>query len=230
MSPAHARNPLEVLAEVAARPRLRGALHFWAFFVALVAGGMLVARATTYGSDATIACAIYAVSVCGMLGTSAAYHRVRWRRPGPHAWMRRLDHSMIFVLIAGTYTPVAILALDGTLRTVIAAVVWGGALAGIGLKLLWIDHPRWISAVVYIGLGWVAVAATGQLADTTGASGVTLFVVGGLLYSVGAVVYARQRPEPRPGVFGYHELFHALVVVALAVHFAAIAFRVLPQA
>ena len=165
-----------------------------------------------------------------MLGTSATYHRVRWRRARAHAWMRRLDHAMIYVLIAGTYTPVALLVLDGTLRTVVLAIAWGGAAAGIVLKLAWIGAPRWVSAGTYLALGWVAVVCANDLLAGVGLVGSLLFVVGGLLYTVGAVVYARRRPDPVPRVFGFHEVFHALVALALVAHYAAIAFGVLPHA
>jgi hemolysin III len=142
--------------------------------------------------------------------------------------MRRLDHSMIFVLIAGTYTPFALLVLHGTLAHAILIVVWAGALGGIVLNLVWITAPRWLIAAVYVALGWVAVAAMPALADKIGASGVALLMGGGLLYTAGAVIYATKRPDPAPAVFGYHEIFHALVVAAAAAHFAVVAFYALP--
>jgi len=167
--------------------------------------------------------------VTGLLTTSATYHRIDWRRPRARAWMRRLDHSMIFVLIAGTYTPFSLLVLDGTLATAVLIVVWAGALGGIVLNLVWITAPKWLTATVYIALGWVAVIAMPQLADRLGALGVALLMGGGLLYTAGAIIYAARRPDPAPAVFGYHEIFHALVLAAAAAHFAVVAFYALPS-
>jgi hemolysin III len=172
---------------------------------------------------------IYALSVAALFGTSALYHRISWRTVRARRWMRRLDHTMIFVLIAGSYTPIAVLALHGTLSTVVLCVVWGGALAGIVLKLVWIDAPKPLVAAVYVALGWVAVLTFGQIGGAIGGLGLIGLAVGGLLYSVGAVIYALGRPNPVPGVFGYHEVFHALVIAAAALHYAVIAFAVAPR-
>jgi hemolysin III len=158
-----------------------------------------------------------------MFGASALYHRVAWR-PSLAPWFRRLDHSMIFVLVAGTYTPFALLVLAPALGWAVLGVVWGGALAGVVISLLWIDAPRWLTAVLYVALGWVSIVIMPQLWDRAGVLAVALLATGGVLYTVGAVVYARRRPDPAPRVFGYHEVFHALVIAAAAVHFAAIAF------
>jgi hemolysin III len=144
-------------------------------------------------------------------------------------WMRRLDHSMIFVLIAGTYTPFALLVLHGALARTILIVVWAGALGGTILNLVWVRAPKPVTAAVYIALGWVAVAAFPQMASAMGAVGVGLIAFGGVLYTAGAVIYALRRPNPVPGVFGYHEVFHTLVVVAAAAHFAAVAAYALPR-
>jgi hemolysin III len=209
------------------KPRMRGVLHQYAFFVSVVLGAVLVIVAP--GGRARLAAAIYAFAVSGLLGTSALYHRVTWSKRA-RAWMRRLDHSMIFVLIAGTYTPFALLVLSGALAQAILIVVWAGALGGIVLNLVWITAPRWLIAAVYVALGWVAVAAMPALADKLGAGGVALLVGGGLLYTAGAVIYATKRPDPSPQVFGYHEIFHALVVAAAAAHFAVVAFYALPNA
>jgi hemolysin III len=208
------------------KPRLRGVLHQYAFFVSVVLGAALVIAAP---DGAKLAATIYTFAVSGLLGTSALYHRVTWSKRA-RAWMRRLDHSMIFVLIAGTYTPFALLVLDGTLAEAILIVVWAGALGGIVLNLVWITAPRWLIAAVYLALGWVAVAAMPALADKLGATGVALLMGGGLLYTAGAVIYATKRPDPAPQVFGYHEIFHALVVAAAAAHFAVVAFYALPAA
>src|SRR5215207_8971252 len=210
----------------AVKPRLRGVSHEWAFFLSLGLGTALVIAAKT--PRATLAVAIYAVSLSALLGTSALYHRVEWQRPGVRRWMRRLDHSMIFFLIAGTYTPFALLVLHGDLATVILVVVWAGALAGIFMKLVWIDAPKTLVAILYLALGWVAVAAFPTMLDELGITGTALVAIGGLLYSAGALVYAFQRPNPAPTVFGYHEVFHALVILAAALQYAVIAFYVIP--
>ena len=143
--------------------------------------------------------------------------------------MRRLDHSMIFVLIAGTYTPVCLLALHGPLARTVLIVVWAGALGGVIFKLLWIDAPKWLLALVYVALGWVSAAIFGQLPAAVGWLGVAGLAAGGLLYTVGAVVYASEWPNPWPRTFGYHEVFHALVLGAASMHYAVIAFAVLPR-
>ena len=212
----------------AVKPRLRGVVHEYAFFVALVAGAALLIVAPA--GKARVAIAIYVLGLAGLLGTSALYHRVTWRTPNVRRWVRRLDHSMIFLLIAGTYTPFALLVLSQPLGTVVLVLIWTGAVGGIVLSLLWPDAPRPVSAAIYISLGWVAIIAMPQLFDRLGVLGIVLIVAGGLLYSTGAIVYARKRPDPVPTVFGYHEIFHVLVVAAAALHFAVIAFLVLPLA
>jgi len=209
------------------RPRLRGVLHQWAFFVSVVLGALLVVLAPA--GEARTATLIYAAAVCGLFGVSALYHRVTWR-PAVRRWMRRLDHSMIFVLIAATYTPFGMLVLEGTLAVVVLAIVWGGALAGVLLKLVWIDAPKWLVATAYVALGWVAAIAMPELGSRLGLGALALLIGGGTAYTAGAVIYARQRPDPAPTVFGYHEIFHLLVIVAAAAHFAAVAFFVLPGA
>src|SRR5438132_7597152 len=208
------------------KPRLRGVLHQWAFFVSVPCGAGLILAASA--GRARLAAAIYAVAVSALLGTSALYHRVTWR-PAARRWMRRLDHSMIFVLIAGTYTPVSLLALKGSLATAILIVLWAGAAGGVVFKLLWIDAPKWLFAAVYVLLGFVTAAVFGELPAAIGWLGVAGLAAGGLLYTVGAVVYASGRPNPWPRVFGYHEVFHALVILAAALHYAVIAFAVLPR-
>jgi hemolysin III len=212
----------------AVKPRLRGVVHEYAFFVALAAGAALLIVAPA--GKARVAIAIYVLGLAGLLGTSALYHRVTWRKPNVRRWVRRLDHSMIFLLIAGTYTPFALLVLSQPLGTVVLVLIWTGAVGGIVLSLLWPDAPRPVSAAIYISLGWVAIIAMPQLFHRLGALGIVLIVAGGLLYSAGAIVYARKRPDPVPTVFGYHEIFHVLVVAAAALHFAVIAFLVLPLA
>jgi hemolysin III len=212
----------------AVKPKLRGVSHEWAFFLSLGFGATLIILAET--PKATLAVAIYAISLSALFGTSALYHRVNWRRPSVRQWMRRLDHSMIFFLIAGTYTPFALLVLNGTLAMAILAVVWIGAIAGAIVEMIWIDHPKWASALIYLSLGWVAVATFPELWSSMGVAGTLLVAAGGLLYTAGAVVYAIQRPNPNPAVFGYHEIFHLLVIAAAVAHFSAIAFFALPHA
>jgi hemolysin III len=208
------------------KPRLRGVSHQWAAVGALAAGIALVAVADS-GRE-RLACAIYAASVIALFTTSATYHRVNWTSKDARRWMRRLDHAMIFVLIAGTYTPFALLALHGTLASVILIVVWAGALLGIVEQAIWVEAPNIAVAIPYVALGWVAVAATPQMLDRLGVLPTVAVGVGGVLYTLGAVVYARQRPDPAPAVFGYHEIFHVLVILAAAVHYAVVAFAVLP--
>ena len=202
------------------KPRLRGVLHQLAFFVSLVAGAALVLIAPA--GRATFATAVYAFTVAGLFGVSAIYHRVNWVSASARRWMRRLDHSMIFLLIAGTYTPFALLALHGTLATAILIAVWGGALGGIVLNLAWIDVPKWVTAVVYVALGWVAVIAFPAMFDELGVIATALVALGGVLYTLGAVVYAAHRPDPAPAVFGYHEVFHTLVVAAALAHYVVV--------
>jgi hemolysin III len=212
----------------AAKPRLRGVSHQWAFFVSIFTGAVLVLLAPN--GEALAAAGIYSLSVMALFGTSALYHRINWKTLNARRWMRRLDHSMIFVLIAGTYTPFALLALDGGLATAILIVVWSGALAGVVLQLCWVDAPRLLSAIVYVAMGWVALAAFPQMIDRIGITGTALVAAGGILYSAGAVIYATKRPNPAPKVFGYHEVFHALVILAAALHYAVVALIVLPGA
>jgi hemolysin III len=207
------------------KPRLRGVSHQWGFVVSLACGVALIALAPP--GRAVVAAAIYAAAVSALLGTSTLYHRVDWR-PAARRWMRRLDRSMIYVLIAASYTPFALLALHGALATVVLLVVWTGAGGGVLLQLVWPDHPKWVAVVVSVTLGWVVVITLTQLPGTIGWGAIGALLVSGALYTAGAVVYARERPNPRPGVFGYHEVFHALVLAAAAIHYAVVAFVVLP--
>jgi hemolysin III len=203
------------------KPRLRGVLHQWAFGVSLVAGAALLLEAES--PRARLAMAVYALSVAALFGTSALYHRVDWRTLGARRRMRRLDHTMIFVLIAGTYTPFGLLVLHGSLGPVILITAWSAALAGALFRLIWIDAPSWLIATTYIAVGWIAVIAIPELVGRLGIVAVMALALGGVLYSVGGLVYARQRPDPLPTVFGYHELFHLLVVVAAALQYAVVA-------
>jgi hemolysin III len=220
------RAPAAADPEVRVRPRLRGLSHQYAFFASLASGTLLVLLAPT--PRATLATAIYAASVSALFGVSALYHRSTWTTTPARRRMRRLDHAMIFLLIAGTYTPVGLLVLEGTLATVVLAVVWGGAVAGIVLELAWASAPSWLGGTVYLALGWVAVVATPQLFTRLGVAGGLLLVAGGLVYSAGVAVYALRRPDPVPAVFGYHEVFHLLVIAGVAAHFLAISRYALP--
>jgi hemolysin III len=208
------------------RPRLRGLLHLGAFVVALALGVTLVLLA---GPEDGTAFAVYGLAVCGLFGVSALYHRGRWQ-PAVRARLQRVDHSMIFVLIAGTYTPVCVYVLDGGLGAALLAVVWGGALAGAALELRPTPTPRGVLVGVSIALGWVALLAMPSVLDGLGWVATALVALGGVLYTVGAVIYARRRPDPLPAVFGYHELFHALTIGGAALHYAVIGFWVLPLA
>jgi hemolysin III len=205
------------------RPLLRGTLHQGAFVVALVVGALFIADAD--GGRPRVAATVFAVSVVTMLGASALYHRITWS-PRVRPWMRRIDHAGIYLLIAGTYTPVGLLSLHGTLQRVTLAVIWAGAAVAIALKFAWVSAPKWLAAVTGIALGWAGVAALPQVADTAGLTAVILLAAGGIAYTAGAIVYALRRPDPVPHVFGYHELFHALTLVAVACQYVAIAFYV----
>ena len=212
-----------VLAAVAARPRLRGWLHLWAFAVSVAAGIVLVSVVgATRGAEAGLATAVYALTVCLLFGTSAVYHRVRWTRASRHALLARLDHSMIFVFIAGTYTPFAMLVLPERTGDIVLAVVWSGALGGVVLKSIWLTAPRWLSVPLYLGLGWVAVFTLPDLLANGGVAAFVLIAAGGLLYTGGAIVYALKRPDPWPLVFGFHEVFHLCTVVAATCHMVAV--------
>jgi hemolysin III len=208
------------------KPRLRGVFHQWAFVVSLAAGAALVVAAPS-GRAAAVG-AVYAGALAGMFGASALYHRVSWP-PALLPWLRRLDHSMIFVLIAGTSTPVAVLGLEGVLPVVVLAIVWAGALAGLLLNLVWIGAPRRLVVFVYVVLGWVGVVLLPETVRHVGVAPALLFALGGALYTAGAVIYVRRRPDPRPAVFGFHELFHVLVIAAALAHFIAIAAFVVPR-
>lgn len=207
------------------KPKLRGYVHQYGFFVALALGVALVVFAD--GAKAKVAAVVYAVSLAGLLGTSALYHRVTWSLPARKR-MRKLDHSMIFVMIAGTVTPIALFAVKGTLGIVLLSLTWGVAIAGVVMKLAWITAPKGVSAAVYVVAGSLGVIAIGQLAGSVGLIAVAGLALGGVFYAAGAVIYATGRPDPIPAVFGYHEVFHVLVVVAAALHFGVIAGWVVP--
>ena len=204
-----------------AKPKLRGVLHQAAFVIALALAPLMIIGAD--GGRERLAAAVFAGSVAACFGASALYHRVTWT-PRVRLWMRRIDHAGVYLLIAGTYTPVSLLVLRGAWRPVVLTIVWAGATAAIVLKLVWVAAPKSLTAAIGIALGWVAVVALPQLITRLSPAAVILLVVGGLAYTAGALVYARRRPDPAPAVFGYHELFHALTIVGVACQYVAIAF------
>jgi hemolysin III len=208
------------------KPRLRGVFHEAGFYLAVALGVPLVATAEP--GRARTAAIVFAGCVAGCFGASALYHRPTWQ-PRARSWLARLDHAGVYLLIAGTYTPVCLLVMSGRWREIMLTIVWSGAGAAILFKLFWVRSPKWLAALIALSLGWVAAAASSQLLKLQ-TPGLLLLVVGGLLYSAGAVVYARRRPDPKPHVFGYHELFHLLTLAAAACQYAAIAFYVLPRA
>jgi len=204
------------------RPRLRGHIHFWTFFTALACVAFLVAfAAATVSGLAALATSVYGLTVLGVFGVSALYHRRLWG-PRAYQWMKRADHSMIFLFIAGTYTPFTLLSMSKPTGWVVLAVVWGGALAGVALKMLWPGAPRWLGVPIYVALGWVAVFVLPELATHAGMAALVLLLVGGLFYTVGAVFYAVKWPNYWPETFGYHEFFHACTVLAAVSHYIAV--------
>ncbi|MGZ5212282.1 MAG: PAQR family membrane homeostasis protein TrhA [Actinomycetota bacterium] len=206
------------------KPRMRGRLHEIAFFVSLPAGIALIALADT--GKARVAAVIFATGLAGVFGASAAYHRVAWSDPARKR-MKRLDHSMIFVLIAGTYTPLCLLALNGVWSVVMLATVWAGAVIGIVLKQVNVDGLKRVSGFLYIALGWFSIVVLPQLFRTMSGVGFSLVVAGGLLYTLGAIVFAVKRPDPDPAVFGYHEVWHAFTAGAGLCHYAAVLLLIL---
>jgi hemolysin III len=215
--------PTPAVSTSSTRPSLRGVLHQAAFVVAILVGAPLVLAAP--GTRAAVAAGVFAGSVAVMLAVSALYHRVTWS-PQARLWMRRADHGGIYLLIAGTYTPIGLLDLHGPTQQIVLAVVWIGAATATLTKVFWVRAPSWLSAVIGVGLGWVGVAALPQLERAAGLTAVVLLATGGIAYTAGAIIYALRRPDPLPSVFGYHELFHALTIVALACQYVAIAFFV----
>jgi hemolysin III len=214
-----------VVAEL--KPRLRGFLHTYAAALSIASGAALIAVAAALkGGAAVVTTSVYSATVTLLFGTSALYHRRTWS-PRAHRLMKRLDHSMIFVFIAGTYTPIAALTLPRNAAIAVLVAVWTGALIGVSLQLLWPSSPRWLSAPCYIALGWVAAFVMPDLLDNAGVAAFVFIVAGGLIYTLGALVYAFKRPNPYPGVFGFHELFHLCTLVAALCHYTAIWLAVL---
>ena len=206
------------------KPRLRGRIHQVAFIVSIPAGMLLVALGRTPAARASTA--VYAIALAAMLGTSASYHRYPWSVPALGR-MQRLDHSMIFVLIAGTYTPFSVLALHGALQAAILSLVWTGAAIGIALKHLPLPGLRAVTGTLYVTLGWLAIVAMPQFVGGVPLAATILLLAGGILYTAGAIVLLRRRPDPSPAVFGYHEIWHVMVTSAALCHYAAILVLVL---
>ncbi|HEY1488239.1 MAG TPA: hemolysin III family protein [Micromonosporaceae bacterium] len=219
MSTTTLRRPVDI-----GKPRMRGWLHTYAFFAAFAAGVVLCALAAGRGGTApVVSCVIYSITICGLFGVSALYHRRVWSERG-YQVMRRLDHSMIFVFIAGTYTPFCVLLLSPAKATVILSIVWIGAVLGVGMKMITPNAPRWLSTPLYILLGWVAVAVLPDILHAGGVTAFVLMLVGGAFYTLGAVLYALRRPNPWPKTFGHHEFFHACTLLAAVCHQVAIYF------
>lgn len=201
------------------KPKLRGWIHAGTFPLAVASGIVLVALAGD--TKSRIACGVFALTAAMLFGTSGVYHRGNWG-PRGEAVLRRLDHANIFLIIAGTYTPLTILLL-GKSDQILLWVVWIGALAGIGFRVFWIGAPRWLYTPIYVALGWAAVFYLPEFMREGGVAVVVLVIVGGVLYSLGAVVYGIKRPNPSPQWFGFHEVFHAFTLLAFASHFVAVA-------
>jgi hemolysin III len=199
---------------------MRGWLHAGALVAALVAGPQLISAAPDAWDRFVLT--VYVVSLIGLFGVSAAFHRINWSQAARRR-MRRLDHSTIFIAIAGTYTAVAGLSLEGWAQALVLSLVWAGAVGGITLRQVWLDAPKWAIALPYVVVGWSALAVLPQLLRHLGGVGFALVLTGGVFYTAGAIVYALKRPDPFPRVFGYHEIFHACTVVGAVLQFAAIA-------
>ncbi len=206
---------------------MRGWSHAIAALAATALAPILIALGPG-GADRAVV-AVYAIAVVGVFGVSAVYHRFDWT-PRVKAVIRRLDHSMIFVFIAATYTPVGFFALGPSSARLVLSVVWSGALLGVVGRVAWLNAPRWVLIAPYPIVGWAALLVIGDIWRGLGVAGSTLLFIGGGLYTIGALIYAVRRPDPWPRWFGYHEIFHLLVVAAVALHYVAIAFFALPLA
>lgn len=206
------------------KPRLRGWLHLGVAPLVLAAGIVFVALAPT--SLARVAALVFAITSFDLFVTSALFHRGRWGERA-HGVLRRLDHANIFLIIAGTYTPFALLLLDGGKRVTLLAVIWGAAILGVLFRTLWLGAPRWLYTPVYIAMGWIAVFYIGDMTTRGGPAVVWLLAAGGVLYTIGGIVYGTRRPDPSPTWFGFHEIFHAFTVLAYAAHCTAVGLIVL---
>ena len=209
------------------KPHLRGFTHLLAFVSALTLAPLMIVTAP--GVFPRFVIALYALAIVGLFGMSALYHRINWS-PGTRAVMRRLDHSMIFIAIAATYTPIALFAISGTAGRVVLGIVWIGAALGILSRLAWLDAPAPVVAIPYLTVGWACLVVVHELWRSLGVAGFVLVLVGGLLFTVGAIAFASRRPRLSPRWFGYHEAWHVMVIAGVAVHYVAVAFVVLPKA
>ena len=230
-TPDHVEDFPEAVAESVAaflgKPRARGWIHFYSAVVSVIAGATLVAVSWAVDSTAAgLTTLIYTATIVAMFAVSATYHRKHWKSDTARKWMKRADHSMIFIFIAGSYTPFAALAMEPATGKLVLAIVWGGALAGVALKMLWPSAPRWVGVPLYMLLGWVAIWFAGTIWAAAGVVTMVLLIVGGVLYTVGAVMYALKWPDPWPETFGHHEFFHACTVAAALCHYIAIWFAV----
>ena len=215
------------VAHAIGKPRARGWIHVYAAVVALIAGATLVSVSWAMeGTRAGIATLIYTCTIVAMFAVSGTYHRVNWRSATARKWMKRADHSMIFVFIAGSYTPFALLALPSNEGMVLFWIVWAGAIAGVLLKMFWPSAPRWLGVPLYILLGWVAAWFVAPIMHGAGVAALVLLIVGGALYSIGGVLYGLKWPNPWPTTFGHHEFFHACTAVAAILHYIAMWFAV----
>ncbi|MDT5014522.1 MAG: hemolysin [Mycobacterium sp.] len=209
------------------KPRARGWIHVYSAIVAVIAGAALVSVSWSVESTrAGIATLIYTLTIVAMFGVSGVYHRVNWESVTARKWMKRLDHSMIFVFIAGSYTPFALLALPSKDGMVLFWIVWSGAIAGVLLKMFWPSAPRWVGVPLYLLLGWVAAWFVPSIMHGAGVAALVLLIVGGALYSIGGVLYGLKWPNPWPTTFGHHEFFHACTAVAATCHYIAMWFAV----
>jgi hemolysin III len=206
-------------------PRMRGVFHQYAFFAALAAGVVLVALTDSHLERFVVW--VYVAALAAMFGASALYHRFPWRSAAARLRARRIDHAMIFVFIAGSYTAFSLVAFEGSFRAIILGSVWAGAVLGIVVELYWIHAPRWVSAIAYLAVGWIGVIAVPQFFSALGIAPGVLVIVGAGLYTVGALAYATTWPNPYPATFGFHEVFHVLVIVAATAQLVALSLVVL---
>ncbi len=211
------------LDELPVKPRLRGWIHLWAFGVSVIAGIVLVTLSAPRCPGKRRSPPPSTASRCAVCsGVSATYHRIHWNTVKARTWMKRADHSMIFLFIAGSYTPFAVLGLPPDTGRTLLIVVWAGALAGVALKMLWPTAPRWVGVPLYLLLGWAIVPVAPELTHEVGVLPMVLLLIGGILYSVGAILYATKWPNPWPTTFGHHEFFHAATVIAALCHYIAV--------
>ncbi len=201
------------------KPVLRGYLHQEAFFIALGACILLIAKSTSQVSY--LSSIVYSLGLLMLFGISAIYHRPQWK-PKPRAWLKRFDHCAIFILIAGTFTPICLLALTEDQGNRLLLIIWGAAILGIFQSIFWVKAPKWFTALFYIAMGWLALPYLGELKASLGMTSLGLLAAGGVVFTIGAVFYAWKKPNIAPGIFGYHELFHLFTVIGAAFHFAVV--------